>query len=182
MLTRRQLLTTGAIALTAPALTALAARAASDAATTGDPGPAEVEPQQRLRVGLLVLTMPEGGAPSAVPAGWDWAAETSDGIQLLVIGRSAAPTPELALASVLATNTDGRFGLRVTGHPPVSVAGAQAHRVWTVRTTGAHPRTGNLVAATLGGETAIALLTGPEGWSPSARRSVLSSLEVSRDG
>ncbi|MFX0537465.1 hypothetical protein ACQBAT_00485 [Ornithinimicrobium sp. Y1847] len=69
----------------------------------------------------------------------------------------------------------------MTGHPPESVVGADAHRVWSVRSTRAPLRTGALVAATLGRETAVALLTGPEGWSPSIRRGVVSSLEVSRD-
>ncbi|MGD8148819.1 hypothetical protein [Ornithinimicrobium sp. Y1694] len=117
-----------------------------------------------------------------MPAGWDWAAETPDGVQLLIIGRSAAPTPEVALTSVLATKENGHFGLRVTGQPPVSVAGAQAHRVWSVRNTdNDNVRTGALVAATVDRETAVCLITGPEGWSPSVRRRVLTSLEVSPD-
>jgi hypothetical protein len=170
VLTRRQVMLAAGALLTV-----------TGAATPPPDEPSEVPGGTLLRVGMLTFRMPEGAEPAAVPAGWDWAAEDDAGVQLLVLGSTAAPTPELALASVLAQSQGSRFGLRVTGHPPVSVLGADAHRVWSVATTDEPVRTGVLVAATLGTRTAVCLLTGPDGWSPSARRSILASLAVSDD-
>lgn len=140
-----------------------------------------VEVAEPLRVGLLTFVPPEGWTEVDVPSGWDWAADAPEGVRLLVRGRTACPTPELALTMVLAPTDTGIFTLRLVSHPPQGVAGADAYRVWNVASTAGEPRTGSVVAATLGSKTAVALLTGPDGWSPSTRRSTLASLAVSTD-
>lgn len=135
-------------------------------------------PDQRLRVGLLTFVLPAGAEPSTTPAGWDWAASGEQGMEIVIRGRSAAPTPELALATALRPDAAGTVRYSVTGTPPQGVSGADAYRVWSVRSTTEPVRTGVVLAATLGRETAVCLVTGSEGWSPSLRRSFLSSIEV----
>lgn len=141
---------------------------------------ATADPSTRLRVGLLVLELPESLAPSAPAQGWDWAA-TGDQVEVQVKGRTSYPTPELALSAVLAPDRSGQFAWVVTGNPPQPVQGADAYAVWDLRATSAD-RTGALVAATLGAETAVLLIHGPGTWSPSLRRSLFAGLEVSRAG
>lgn len=142
---------------------------------------ASVAPDQRLRVGLLTFVLPSGAAPSTTPPGWDWAAEGDQGMEILVRGRTVTPTPELALATALRPGADGTVRYSVTGTPPQGVSGADAYRVWSVRSTTEPVRTGVLLAASLDRETAVCLVTGSEGWSPSLRRSFLASMEVRRE-
>lgn len=145
--------------------------------TTSVPAPSD----QRLRVGLLTFVLPPGAAPGTPPRGWDWAAQDERGMEIVVRGRTAAPTPELALATALRPDAGGRVRYSVTGTPPQGVSGADAYRVWSVRSTTEPVRTGVLVAATLDRATAVCLMTGPEGWSPTVRRSFLASMEVRRE-
>ncbi|TQM95807.1 hypothetical protein FB476_0657 [Ornithinimicrobium humiphilum] len=152
-------------------LTAAAALTTTSAATT----------DQRLRVGLLTFVLPTGAAPSTTPDGWDWAAEGEQGMQILIRGRTAAPTPELALTAAVRPEATGIVPWSVTGTPPQGVAGADAYRVWSIRSTTEPVRTGVALAATLAGATAVCLVTGSEGWSPSLRRSFLASMEVRRE-
>ncbi len=143
---------------------------------------APAAPPERVRVGLMVLELPEGTEPAAVPAGWDWAGGGPDGMEILVRGRTSFPTPDLAVARVLAPRPSGDVPWTVTTNPPQGIEGTSAYRVWNVRSTAEPRRTGVLAAATLDDETAVLLLTGPDGWSPSLRRGVLAGLEVSRAG
>ena len=149
----------------------------------GGAGPASsapVAPPERVRVGLLMLELPRETERTAPPPGWDWAGSGPEGMEILVRGRTSFPTPDLAVARVLAPRPAGDVAWVVTGNPPQGIVGTTSYRVWNVRSTVEPVRTGVLAAATLEGETAVLLLTGPDGWSPSLRRSVLSGLEVSR--
>lgn len=141
---------------------------------------ATADPSKRLRVGLLVLELPDALTPSAPAEGWDWAA-TGDEVELQVKGSTSYPTPELAMAAVLVPDRSGQFAWTVTGNPPQPVQGAEAYGVWDLRSTSTD-RTGALVAATIGAQTAVLLIHGPGAWSPSLRRSLFAGLEVSRAG
>lgn len=150
-------------------------------AATGTSSAAQVVAPERVRVGIMLLDLPEGAEALAAPAGWDWAANGPSGLEILVRGRTSFPTPDLAMARVLAPRPGGDVLWTVTNNPPQGIIGTNAYRVWSVRSTTAPVHTGALVAATLDGQTAVVLVTGPEGWSPSLRRGVLAGLEVRRE-
>lgn len=137
-------------------------------------------PAQRVRVGVFVLELPEPLAAAAPEPGWDWAA-SGDDVQLLVKGSTTFPSPEMAMASVLAPDRSGRFAWAVTGNPPQPVQGADTYAVWDLRATSGE-RTGALVAATVGVRTGVLLVHGPRDWSPSLRRGLFAGLRVSRAG
>ena len=79
---------------------------------------------ETVQIGLMQLELPDGVAPVEPGDGWDWAAAGPDDVLLQVRGRTTFPTPDMALADLLAPGADGRFTWSVTGHPPQPVPGA----------------------------------------------------------
>lgn len=132
---------------------------------------------ETVQIGLMQLELPDGVAPVEPGDGWDWAAAGPDDVLLQVRGRTTFPTPDMALADLLAPGADGRFTWSVTGHPPQPVPGADAYSVLDVASV-QDDRRGVLLAGTLGAETAVLALSGAADWSPSLRRTLLSRIEV----
>lgn len=131
----------------------------------------------RWQVGMVIFDAPDGTAPQAPPAGWDWAGAGPEGLSMLVKGDSAYPTPHLAMARVLAPSETGRTPWQVVGNPPQPVIGTSDYVVVDVHSTN-DDRSGTLVCATRSARTAVVLISGPTGWSPALRRAVLSGLEI----